>query len=178
MGTTELYSPSDPYQRQPRSPRKQRQPSGGELHSVAQHQPWLTSFNLEMNALYIQYNEQLADSGSGCWAAGWGGRTDTWQRPRLHTMSTAPCSSSCPSTGGITDSSSICSVGQSRDSGACVFMICAVRGTTAIKQHIILNICLLFLTCLLFLSLSYHPVVLCFSSFFSVSVVWCWIQDY
>ncbi|KAM8736938.1 syntaxin-binding protein 5 isoform 2-T2 [Acanthopagrus schlegelii] len=28
MGTTELYSPSDPYQRQPRSPRKQRQPSG------------------------------------------------------------------------------------------------------------------------------------------------------
>uniref|UniRef100_A0A671W7I9 Syntaxin-binding protein 5-like n=1 Tax=Sparus aurata TaxID=8175 RepID=A0A671W7I9_SPAAU len=30
MGTTELYSPSDPYQRQPRSPRKQRQPSGGD----------------------------------------------------------------------------------------------------------------------------------------------------
>ncbi|XP_034530855.1 syntaxin-binding protein 5 isoform X1 [Notolabrus celidotus] len=28
MGTSELYSPSDPYQRQPRSPRKQRQPSG------------------------------------------------------------------------------------------------------------------------------------------------------
>lgn len=37
---------------------------------------------------------------------------------------------------------------------------------------------LLFLTCLLFLSLSYHPVVLCFCSFFSVSVAWCWIQDY
>lgn len=32
MGTLELYSPSDPYQRQPRSPRKARQPSGGELH--------------------------------------------------------------------------------------------------------------------------------------------------
>lgn len=32
MGTSELYSPSDPYQRQPRSPRKTRQPSGGELH--------------------------------------------------------------------------------------------------------------------------------------------------
>uniref|UniRef100_A0A674C6Y3 Syntaxin-binding protein 5-like n=1 Tax=Salmo trutta TaxID=8032 RepID=A0A674C6Y3_SALTR len=30
MGTSELYSPSDPYQRQPRSPRKKRQPSGGE----------------------------------------------------------------------------------------------------------------------------------------------------
>uniref|UniRef100_A0A674C6Y1 Syntaxin-binding protein 5-like n=1 Tax=Salmo trutta TaxID=8032 RepID=A0A674C6Y1_SALTR len=29
MGTSELYSPSDPYQRQPRSPRKKRQPSGG-----------------------------------------------------------------------------------------------------------------------------------------------------
>ncbi|XP_040916074.1 syntaxin-binding protein 5 isoform X5 [Toxotes jaculatrix] len=28
MGTSELYSPSDPYQRQPRSPRKARQPSG------------------------------------------------------------------------------------------------------------------------------------------------------
>ncbi|XP_045065036.1 syntaxin-binding protein 5-like isoform X6 [Coregonus clupeaformis] len=28
MGTSELYSPSDPYQRQPRSPRKTRQPSG------------------------------------------------------------------------------------------------------------------------------------------------------
>uniref|UniRef100_A0A674MQ07 Syntaxin-binding protein 5-like n=2 Tax=Takifugu rubripes TaxID=31033 RepID=A0A674MQ07_TAKRU len=31
MGTSELYSPSDPYQRQPRSPRKTRQPSGGDL---------------------------------------------------------------------------------------------------------------------------------------------------
>lgn len=31
MGTTELYSPSDPYPRQPRSPRKARQPSAGEL---------------------------------------------------------------------------------------------------------------------------------------------------
>lgn len=31
MGTSELYSPSEPYQRQPRSPRKARQPSGGEL---------------------------------------------------------------------------------------------------------------------------------------------------
>ncbi|XP_019953704.2 syntaxin-binding protein 5 isoform X4 [Paralichthys olivaceus] len=29
MGTSELYSPSDPYQRQPCSPRKARQPSGG-----------------------------------------------------------------------------------------------------------------------------------------------------
>ncbi|XP_026195151.1 syntaxin-binding protein 5 isoform X4 [Anabas testudineus] len=28
MGTSELYSPSEPYQRQPRSPRKARQPSG------------------------------------------------------------------------------------------------------------------------------------------------------
>lgn len=96
----------------------------------------------------------------------------------FHTMSTAPCSSSCPSTGGIADSFSICSVGQSGDGGACVFMIRAVRAATAIKQHIILVIRLLFLTCLLFLSLSYHPVVLCFCSFFPVSVVWCWIQDY
>uniref|UniRef100_A0A6Q2X8U4 Syntaxin-binding protein 5-like n=1 Tax=Esox lucius TaxID=8010 RepID=A0A6Q2X8U4_ESOLU len=30
MGLSELYSPSEPYQRQPRSPRKTRQPSGGE----------------------------------------------------------------------------------------------------------------------------------------------------
>lgn len=35
MGTSELYSPSDPYQRQPRSPRKTRQPSGGKLHCDA-----------------------------------------------------------------------------------------------------------------------------------------------
>lgn len=33
MGTSELYSPSDPYQKQPRSPRKTRQPSGGKLYS-------------------------------------------------------------------------------------------------------------------------------------------------
>ncbi|XP_034713724.1 syntaxin-binding protein 5 isoform X15 [Etheostoma cragini] len=33
MGTSELYSPSDPYQRQPRSPRKTRQPSGATLDS-------------------------------------------------------------------------------------------------------------------------------------------------
>uniref|UniRef100_I3IW39 Syntaxin binding protein 5 n=1 Tax=Oreochromis niloticus TaxID=8128 RepID=I3IW39_ORENI len=33
MGTSELYSPSDPFQRQPRSPRKAK-PSGGELHST------------------------------------------------------------------------------------------------------------------------------------------------
>uniref|UniRef100_A0A3B5BHT5 Syntaxin-binding protein 5-like n=1 Tax=Stegastes partitus TaxID=144197 RepID=A0A3B5BHT5_9TELE len=31
MGTSELYSPSDPYQRQPRSPRKARQPSGAKM---------------------------------------------------------------------------------------------------------------------------------------------------
>ncbi|XP_028421398.1 syntaxin-binding protein 5 isoform X3 [Perca flavescens] len=33
MGTSELYSPSDPYQRQPRSPRKTRQPSGATCDS-------------------------------------------------------------------------------------------------------------------------------------------------
>uniref|UniRef100_A0A7N6B969 Syntaxin-binding protein 5-like n=1 Tax=Anabas testudineus TaxID=64144 RepID=A0A7N6B969_ANATE len=32
MGTSELYSPSEPYQRQPRSPRKARQPSGDIPH--------------------------------------------------------------------------------------------------------------------------------------------------
>uniref|UniRef100_A0A8C5EEP7 Syntaxin-binding protein 5-like n=1 Tax=Gouania willdenowi TaxID=441366 RepID=A0A8C5EEP7_GOUWI len=31
MGMSELYSPSDPYQRQPRSPRKTRQPSGAKM---------------------------------------------------------------------------------------------------------------------------------------------------
>ncbi len=34
MGTSELYSPSEPVPRQPRSPRKARQPSGGELHTT------------------------------------------------------------------------------------------------------------------------------------------------
>ncbi|XP_042293027.1 syntaxin-binding protein 5 isoform X4 [Thunnus thynnus] len=33
MGTSELYSPSDPYQRQPHSPRKARQPSGAPCDS-------------------------------------------------------------------------------------------------------------------------------------------------
>uniref|UniRef100_A0A3Q3K5H5 Syntaxin-binding protein 5-like n=1 Tax=Monopterus albus TaxID=43700 RepID=A0A3Q3K5H5_MONAL len=33
MGTSELYSPSEPYQRQPRSPRKARQPSGAPCDS-------------------------------------------------------------------------------------------------------------------------------------------------
>lgn len=33
LGTAELYGPSDPHQRQPRSPRKSRQPSGGEQQS-------------------------------------------------------------------------------------------------------------------------------------------------
>ncbi|XP_074516306.1 syntaxin-binding protein 5 isoform X6 [Sebastes fasciatus] len=33
MGTSELYSPSDPYQRQPHSPRKARQPSGATCES-------------------------------------------------------------------------------------------------------------------------------------------------
>ncbi|XP_076013431.1 syntaxin-binding protein 5 isoform X3 [Genypterus blacodes] len=34
MGTSELYSPSDPYQRQPHSPRKARQPSGALCDSI------------------------------------------------------------------------------------------------------------------------------------------------
>lgn len=33
LGTAELYGPSDPHQRQPRSPRKSRQPSGGKKES-------------------------------------------------------------------------------------------------------------------------------------------------
>ncbi|MEQ2183661.1 hypothetical protein GOODEAATRI_000394 [Goodea atripinnis] len=39
MGTSELYSPSDPCQRQPCSPRKPRQPSGGELRSTNYTRP-------------------------------------------------------------------------------------------------------------------------------------------
>uniref|UniRef100_A0A8D0D6H3 Syntaxin-binding protein 5-like n=1 Tax=Sander lucioperca TaxID=283035 RepID=A0A8D0D6H3_SANLU len=37
MGTSELYSPSDPYQRQPRSPRKTRQSSGGDVTPLSLH---------------------------------------------------------------------------------------------------------------------------------------------
>ena len=44
MRTSELYSPSDPYQRQPRSPRKTRQPSGGE-ESMRSH------LNVQMSRL-------------------------------------------------------------------------------------------------------------------------------
>uniref|UniRef100_A0A7N6C3A7 Syntaxin-binding protein 5-like n=1 Tax=Anabas testudineus TaxID=64144 RepID=A0A7N6C3A7_ANATE len=43
MGTSELYSPSEPYQRQPRSPRKARQPSGAKMSrkisSSGEHKP-------------------------------------------------------------------------------------------------------------------------------------------
>ncbi|XP_059208825.1 syntaxin-binding protein 5 isoform X5 [Centropristis striata] len=65
MGTSELYSPSDPYQRQPRSPRKARQPSG-EI-------PTVTSCMSRLSNLYSESVKKLrsshfttCDSNDGC----------------------------------------------------------------------------------------------------------------
>ncbi|KAM9708363.1 syntaxin-binding protein 5 isoform 3-T3 [Menidia menidia] len=54
MAMSELYSPSDPYQRQPRSPRKARQPSG-EL-------PTGTSYMSRLSILYSQSVKKLRSS--------------------------------------------------------------------------------------------------------------------
>uniref|UniRef100_A0A8C4IE98 Syntaxin-binding protein 5-like n=1 Tax=Dicentrarchus labrax TaxID=13489 RepID=A0A8C4IE98_DICLA len=54
MGTSELYSPSDPYQRQPRSPRKQRQPSGDI--------PTVTSCMSRLSNLYTESVKKLRSS--------------------------------------------------------------------------------------------------------------------
>lgn len=54
MGTSELYSPSEPYQRQPRSPRKARQPSGGEpqsIHSDMLQRSSTNTFNSQINEM-------------------------------------------------------------------------------------------------------------------------------
>uniref|UniRef100_A0A674C7N3 Syntaxin-binding protein 5-like n=1 Tax=Salmo trutta TaxID=8032 RepID=A0A674C7N3_SALTR len=52
MGTSELYSPSDPYQRQPRSPRKKRQPSGGMY--VPRNEKW-SIFGQKVESERLQY---------------------------------------------------------------------------------------------------------------------------
>ncbi|XP_026182559.1 syntaxin-binding protein 5 isoform X3 [Mastacembelus armatus] len=51
MGTLELYSPSEPYQRQPRSPRKARQPSGDI--------PNVTSCMSRLSSLYTESVKKL-----------------------------------------------------------------------------------------------------------------------
>ncbi|XP_039641620.1 syntaxin-binding protein 5 isoform X13 [Perca fluviatilis] len=54
MGTSELYSPSDPYQRQPRSPRKTRHPSGDD--------PTVTSCMSRLSYLYSESVKKLRPS--------------------------------------------------------------------------------------------------------------------
>ncbi|XP_028250548.1 syntaxin-binding protein 5 isoform X3 [Parambassis ranga] len=54
MGTSELYSPSDPYQRQPHSPRKARQPSGDI--------PTVTSCMSRLSNLYSESVKKLRSS--------------------------------------------------------------------------------------------------------------------
>uniref|UniRef100_A0A8C9ZT66 Syntaxin-binding protein 5-like n=1 Tax=Sander lucioperca TaxID=283035 RepID=A0A8C9ZT66_SANLU len=56
MGTSELYSPSDPYQRQPRSPRKTRQSSGDD--------PTVTSCMSRLSYLYSESVKKLRSSQS------------------------------------------------------------------------------------------------------------------
>ena len=43
LGTIELYGSNDPYRREPRSPRKSRQPSGGKKKEIL-------SFRISINA--------------------------------------------------------------------------------------------------------------------------------
>ncbi|XP_016891032.1 syntaxin-binding protein 5 isoform X4 [Cynoglossus semilaevis] len=54
MGTSELYSPSDPYQRQPHSPRKARQPSGDK--------PNVTFYMSRLSNLYSESVKKLRSS--------------------------------------------------------------------------------------------------------------------
>ncbi|XP_045065032.1 syntaxin-binding protein 5-like isoform X2 [Coregonus clupeaformis] len=64
MGTSELYSPSDPYQRQPRSPRKTRQPSG-DLSTVTSCISRLSIFSTSMKKTYYSSNSPLSDNSDG-----------------------------------------------------------------------------------------------------------------
>uniref|UniRef100_A0A7N5ZWB9 Syntaxin-binding protein 5-like n=1 Tax=Anabas testudineus TaxID=64144 RepID=A0A7N5ZWB9_ANATE len=63
MGTSELYSPSEPYQRQPRSPRKARQPSGGELHYTSYTN--ISCFWLGLLQVLLRICTTLCDSNDG-----------------------------------------------------------------------------------------------------------------
>lgn len=52
LGTIELYGSNDPYRREPRSPRKSRQPSGGKI-------PALYSLLVEFVLLYNEITNQI-----------------------------------------------------------------------------------------------------------------------
>ncbi|KAM9569989.1 syntaxin-binding protein 5-like isoform 14-T15 [Salvelinus alpinus] len=66
MSTSELYSPSDPYQRQPRSPRKTRQPSGDkDIPPVTSCMSRLSIFYTSMKKTYHSSNSPLSDNSDG-----------------------------------------------------------------------------------------------------------------
>ncbi|XP_064783715.1 syntaxin-binding protein 5-like isoform X6 [Oncorhynchus masou masou] len=66
MGTSELYSPSDPYQRQPRSPRKKPQPSGDkDIPPVTSCMARLSIFYKSVKQTYRSSNAPLSDNNNG-----------------------------------------------------------------------------------------------------------------
>lgn len=130
MGTSELYSPSDPYQRQPRSPRKTRQPSGGELHcdvsarslpqskTLLSHGMCLLS-SLRMNLCANRFLRTSVLSCSGCVDVGEGDGRATLGNGSSSSSGDFDCqlrlpplrSGTCPPTGGVSDRLAICSFG-------------------------------------------------------------------
>uniref|UniRef100_A0A8P4K0L9 Syntaxin-binding protein 5-like n=1 Tax=Dicentrarchus labrax TaxID=13489 RepID=A0A8P4K0L9_DICLA len=85
MGTSELYSPSDPYQRQPRSPRKQRQPSGDI--------PTVTSCMSRLSNLYTESVKKLRSSHLTACDTNDGSNTSEDRCKSPTSGSTSPCNS-------------------------------------------------------------------------------------
>ncbi|XP_035850572.1 syntaxin-binding protein 5 isoform X4 [Sander lucioperca] len=85
MGTSELYSPSDPYQRQPRSPRKTRQSSGDD--------PTVTSCMSRLSYLYSESVKKLRSSQSTTCDSNDGSNTSEDRCKSPTSGSTSPCNS-------------------------------------------------------------------------------------
>ncbi|XP_035529345.1 syntaxin-binding protein 5 isoform X7 [Morone saxatilis] len=85
MGTSELYSPSEPYQRQPRSPRKQRQPSGDI--------PTVTSCMSRLSNLYTESMKKLRSSHLTACDTNDGSNTSEDRCKSPTSGSTSPCNS-------------------------------------------------------------------------------------
>lgn len=177
MGTSELYSPSDPYQRQPRSPRKARQPPGGELLSITCQQhltaPCQLLHQCEMYFLSHFVGEIIPNttlSRYGCVEVGEGGGSPHLAAAAVTFAPRAPppCSSSRPSTGGTTDRLSICSVGRIKDGGACELTVCVVGLITVFLLNCRTTRCSAEFCCFLIVIPFYHSVI-------HVLSVWCWI---
>ncbi|TNM94685.1 hypothetical protein fugu_017444 [Takifugu bimaculatus] len=68
LGTAELYGPTDPHQRQPRSPRKSRQPSGGKKSNPQEINPrQFVSLLLQRQGAAVTVLMTVLPPCSGCW---------------------------------------------------------------------------------------------------------------